>query len=172
MRSMPIVRRIAAASSIAATLALVSVLVATPGKGEAKQAAGQDRPVTAIIVRHAERATTHPTDPPLDSIGRVRAAALRETLEDAGVSAIYVTQYRRTHETAQPLADALGLEPREIGVAGGADVHAQAVATALLSRHRGEVVLVVGHSNTIGRIARALGAAAPVELGDTEYAHL
>ena len=134
--------------------------------------AGQDRPVTAIIVRHAERATTDPTDPPLDSIGRVRAAALAEAIGASGVSAIYVTQYRRTRETAEPTARALGITPRELRASSPVGAHAAEVARTLTEKHRGEVVLVVGHSNTIGPSARALGATVPENLEDYQYEHL
>lgn len=132
----------------------------------------QDRPVTAIIVRHAERATSDPTDPPLDSIGRVRAAALAEAIGASGVSAIYVTQYRRTRETAEPAARALGITLRELRASSPVGAHAAEVARTLMEQHRGEVVLVVGHSNTIGPIARALGAKVPENLEDHEYEQL
>lgn len=129
-------------------------------------------PVTVIIVRHAERATSDPRDPPLDSIGRVRAEALAEAVRGAGVQAIYVTQYRRTRETAEPLARALGITPEVITAGTPASAHASAVARTLLDRHRGQVALVVGHSNTIGPIARALGAPLRENLEDHEYEHL
>jgi len=165
-------------SRLAASFALPALLLAgglvafAPAPPRVESAGLQDRPVTAIVVRHAERATTHPTDPPLDSIGNVRAVALREALRDAGVSAVYVTQYRRTRETAAPLTEALGLEPREIRAGRDVEEHAAEIARTLLANHRGETVLVVGHSNTIGRIVRALGADAPAELEDHEYEHL
>ena len=167
-----------AGSRRAALLTIVTVLGTTvaaalaPGRQVAESVMAQDQPVTVYIVRHAERASTHPTDPPLDSIGKVRAIALRETLRDAGVSAIYVTQYIRNRETAAPLAEALGLEVREVRVEGSISDHAREVARMLIEDHRGEAVVVVGHSNTIGPIARALGADAPGALEDHEYEHL
>jgi phosphohistidine phosphatase SixA len=85
---------------------------------------------------------------------------------------VYVTQYRRTRETAAPLVASLTLEPREIRVSGTVAEHAREIAATLIDRHRGEVVLVVGHSNTIGPIASALGANAPAELEEHEYEHL
>ena len=148
-----------AALTVLATLSVRAQ--ATPGEA-----------VTVIIVRHAERATSDPRDPPLDSIGRVRAEALAEAVRGAGVQAIYVTQYRRTRETAEPLARALGITPEVIAAGTPASAHASAVARAVLDKHRGQVVLVVGHSNTIGPIARALGAPARENLEDHEYEHL
>ena len=154
-----------------ALLAALAVLAAfAPASLRAQTGTGE--PVTVIIVRHAERATSDPRDPPLDSIGRVRADALAEAVRGAGVQAIYVTQYRRTRETAEPLARALGITPEVIAAGTPAAAHASSVARTLLEKHRGQVVLVVGHSNTIGPIARALGAPAREALDDHEYEHL
>lgn len=149
---------------------LAALAILAPATTRAQTAAGQ--PVTVIIVRHAERASSDPRDPPLDGIGRVRATALLDAVRDAGVQAIYVTQYRRTHETAEPVARALGLTPEVIAAASPVPAHASTVARTLLEKHRGQVVLVVGHSNTIGPIARALGAPARENLEDHEYEHL
>ncbi|MGA1074556.1 MAG: histidine phosphatase family protein [Ilumatobacteraceae bacterium] len=53
-------------------------------------------------------------DPPLHPDGRVQAQQVAERLVATGerISAIYVTTLTRTHETAAPLAERLGLEPR------------------------------------------------------------
>lgn len=155
---------------LARSVIALATLALAPAIAPAQQVA--EDPVTVIIVRHAERATTDPRDPPLDSIGRVRAAALAEAVRGAGVQAIYVTQYKRTSETAEPIARALGLTPQVIAAVGPVPAHATTLARTLLERHRGQVVLVVGHSNTIGPIARALGAPARENLEDHEYEHI
>ena len=46
--------------------------------------------------------------------------------------------------------------------------HAAAVAAAV-RRHPGDVVLVVGHSNTVPDIVAALGIDRPAEICDSEY---
>lgn len=126
---------------------------------------------TVLVVRHAERPAG--ADPSLDAAGQARAQALADALASAGVTAIYTTQYRRTQETAAPLAQRLGLTPRVIAAGGGdaASAHANEVATAIRSNDAGGVVLVVGHSNTVPLIVRALGGTAP-EIADSEYANL
>lgn len=162
----PLQRLSARALLLAATLAVV-----TPGTIHAQSETAA--PVTVIIVRHAERDNARdPRDPPLDSIGRVRAEALAEAVRHAGVQAIYVTQYRRTRETAEPAARALGLTPQVIAAGSPVSAHASTLARTLIEKHGGQVVLVVGHSNTVGPIARALGAPAPENLEDHEYEHL
>ncbi len=63
-----------------------------------------------FIVRHAEKAdATKDTD--LSEAGRSRADILAKTLRDAGITAIYTSEFKRTQETAAPLAKALGINP-------------------------------------------------------------
>lgn len=51
-------------------------------------------------------------DPPLDPRGRDEARRVAERLAEEEISAIYVTPLQRTQQTAAPLAERLGLEPR------------------------------------------------------------
>lgn len=119
----------------------------------------RDLPVV-ILVRHAD--TAAPPERPLSQDGLKRAQDLAATLRDAGVTAIITTQLRRTRETAEPLAKALGLIPQVIQVgeaalvanpAPGANfppevVQARAEYVAVLEqavRGQSGVVLVVGH---------------------------
>ena len=53
-------------------------------------------------------------DPELAPEGREQAALVADRLisTDEKISAIYVTTLRRTHETAAPLAERLGIEPQ------------------------------------------------------------
>lgn len=107
---------------------------------------------TVVLVRHAEQVSAA-DDPGLTEAGQAHADRLAQMLEKTDVNAIYVSQARRTLETALPMARAAELEPREID----AD-EVTRLARRLKWRHRGEVVLVVGHSNTVPAIAAALGA--------------
>jgi probable phosphoglycerate mutase len=76
---------------------------------------------TVLLVRHGESAPAHPErpfpmrdghgDPELDPFGRRQAELLADRLQHERIDAIYVTTLRRTHETAQPLAERLGLTP-------------------------------------------------------------
>src|SRR3954467_5338840 len=63
-----------------------------------------------ILVRHAELQGAAMADPkslPLSSAGKERAQRLAGMLRDAGIAAIYVTDFARTNQTAQPLSQEL-----------------------------------------------------------------
>jgi phosphohistidine phosphatase SixA len=108
-----------------------------------------------FLVRHTER-VWEGEDPPLTAEGEARARALAATLGDAGVTAIITTQWRRTRDTAAPLAKLLRLTPEIVPVyEGKARENIEAVAAAV-RRHPDETVLVVGHITVTGVIA-ALG---------------
>ena len=86
---------------------------------------------TVLLVRHGESEAAHPDrpfplvdghgDPALHPNGRAQAERVGARLAQERVDAIYVTSLRRTHETAAPLAAALGLVP--IVEAGLREVH-------------------------------------------------
>lgn len=125
-----------------------------------------------ILVRHAERAdggpgaaatTSTPADPPLSAAGEARAARLAAMLADAGITAIYATEFRRTQQTARPLATKLGLPIETMPARDSA-----ALAERLRTRHARDIVLIVGHSNTVPDAIRALGGPA-VSMADDEY---
>jgi broad specificity phosphatase PhoE len=131
----------------------------------------QDAGVTTVIlVRHAEKAREPGDDPALDSLGQQRALDLAESLRGAGVDVILVTQYKRTGLTAEPLARTLHLTPRVIDTRMGGRAHVASVVDAAHAE-RGKTVLVVGHSNTIPLIVRALGGSA-ADMADADYDNL
>jgi len=135
-------------------------------------AAAVDTTTTVLVVRHAERAREEGRDPALAPEGVARAEALAVALADAGVTAIYATPYRRTRETAAPLAARFGLEIRATPVAGGIEAHAREVARRVVAENPGGVVLVVGHSNTVPAIVRELTGLSVPELSEDAYGDL
>ncbi len=122
---------------------------------------------TVIFVRHAEK-TAEPADDPLLSLaGQQRAVELARQLVDAdvvaGIDAVYATPYRRTVDTAQPLADALGLP-----ITSYDDADTETIMEQIVRKHKGKIVLVVGHSNTLPALIGNMGASKKVPLID-EY---
>jgi phosphohistidine phosphatase SixA len=118
-----------------------------------------------VLVRHAEKAADHPTDPSLTREGHARAAELARLLGRSDVTAVLSSDYRRTRDTAAPLADRLGIEV-ELYDAGALD----ALATELLGR-TGSIV-VVGHSNTTPELVTLLGGDPGEPIDDAEYDRL
>ena len=114
-----------------------------------------DAPQLVMLVRHAEKAAAPKGDVALSDAGLLRAESLAAALADARVDAIVTTQFRRTRETAAPLARNRHLTPVVVPTADNVEAHARAVAEAV--RRLGPVVLVVGHSDTIPAIIHALG---------------
>jgi broad specificity phosphatase PhoE len=126
---------------------------------------------TVIFVRHAEKEATPADDPGLSPEGRARAEELKRQLVEAdvvaGVDVIYSTPYRRTLETARPLAEALDIpirrynpEPEEY----------EEVLEGIVREHKGKIILIVGHSDTIPQLIAELGASKKVPpIADDEY---
>jgi broad specificity phosphatase PhoE len=124
-----------------------------------------------LVVRHAEKASDA-DDSPLTEAGMQRAQALAGVAADAGVSAIYTTQFRRNRDTAQPLAQRLGITPTEVPVnLQSPGDYGQRLARDIIERHQGQTVLVIGHGNTIGSIVGGLTGRDP-QLGDVQYSDL
>jgi broad specificity phosphatase PhoE len=126
-----------------------------------------------ILVRHAERAdggagantgmSSAPADPALSAAGEARAARLATMLADAKIKAIFATEFRRTKDTGAPLAAKLKIPVQSVPAKDTAGL-----VTKLKKDHAADVVLVIGHSNTIPDVIKALGGPA-VTLADDEY---
>ena len=124
---------------------------------------------TIIFVRHAEKLAVPEDDPSLSTAGERRAQELARQMVDAdvvaGVDVIYSTPFKRTQETAEPVADALGI---------GLNIYeaddTETVLEDILAKHKGKIVLVVGHSNTVPLLIANLGASKNVPpIADDEY---
>jgi phosphohistidine phosphatase SixA len=127
---------------------------------------------TVYLVRHAERSTNDPVDPDLSDAGFIRADSLANQLREAGVNVVIVTNRKRTLETALPLARRRHVTPEVVPLLGSTAEHVDSMVAAI-RRHEGATILVVGHSNTIGRIADKLGGDAKIgDLCDNEYSDL
>src|SRR5258705_1933597 len=127
---------------------------------------------TIVVVRHAEKSTDDPRDPSLTAAGQQRALVLSSVLKDAGVTAIYTTQYKRNRQTAEPLAQRNGISITERPISGANTTYAQELAHEILTTNAGKSVLVVGHSNTVPDIVKALSGTAVAPITDPEYDHI
>src|SRR5260370_15475606 len=127
------------------------------------------RPVTTVVlIRHAEKVIDpNNADPDLSPAGQARAQELVRMFGDAGISAIYATQYKRTQQTVKPLADRLGLPVGQVNSKSTAEL-----VTQIRSQHGGQVVFIAGHSSTVPEIIAALGGATFPTIPESEYDNL
>ncbi len=133
---------------------LLGLIVAS---GEAAWAAEK-----IYLVRHAEKVADGTTDPELTKVGKARACFLAGFFKGKGLTEVRSSDYRRTWDTAGPVARALGIplsiyDPAELPV------------LAMDLKHRNGVPLIVGHSNTTPELARLLGARDVEDMEDSEY---
>ena len=115
-----------------------------------------------FIVRHAEKASSGGKDPDLSPEGQKRADALAHILKDSEVTSVFVTEFKRTQQTAAPIAVAVHVTPT---VVPANDTGALADKLRALNGN----ALVVGHGNTIPDLLKALGIATPVSIPDDDY---
>lgn len=124
---------------------------------------------TMIFVRHADKAAVPEDDPGLSEAGRRRVEELTRQLSDAdvvaGIDAIYTTPTRRAIETAQPLANRLDLPINTYAIA-----DTEEILEAILKKHKGRIILVVAHSDTVPVLIANLGASKNVPaIAESEY---
>ena len=119
---------------------------------------------TIFIVRHAEKADAT-KDPDLSEVGRARSEALAKMLKDANITAIYATEFKRTQQTAAPLAKALSITITTLPAKDNA---------ALIAKLRASTgnALVVGHGDTIPDLIKALGMSDPINVAENDYDNL
>src|SRR6266568_8670349 len=73
--------------------------------------AAADAAPVVFVVRHAEKTTGGGNDPELSPAGHERANALARILKDSQITAVFVTEFKRTQETAAPTAKEARLNP-------------------------------------------------------------
>ncbi len=115
---------------------------------------------TFLVVRHTER------DGNLDKLtknGEQRAQILASVGSALNVQVIYSTNTERTTGTAKPLATTAEIKIRSY------KKPSKDWIDLLKQNHAGQVVLIVGHSNTVGVIAGMLANKKPFEIAHDEY---
>jgi 2,3-bisphosphoglycerate-dependent phosphoglycerate mutase len=128
-------------------------------------ASGADAAPVIFVVRHAEKATTGGNDPDLSVAGQKRAEALARILKDSQIRAVFITEFKRTQETAAPTARAAHVNPT---VVPANDVSGLVAKVRAVNGN----TLVVGHGNTIPDLVKGLGIAAPISIPDDDYTEI
>lgn len=142
-----------------ALFAIVALGAAAP------HAAAQTDATIVYLVRHAERAEDGTNDPPISAEGQARAELVASLLQDAGITHIHTTDFKRTRSTGAPTAAVTGVDiqlydPRDLS--GFADWLRDTPG-----RH-----LVLGHSNTTPDLVEALGGDPGTPIHEMEYDRL
>jgi 2,3-bisphosphoglycerate-dependent phosphoglycerate mutase len=117
----------------------------------------QNREITIILVRHAEKdasPTADKFDPELSPEGRQRAERLFETIRKYKPDQIFATVFKRTSATVTPLAVNLHRDYR-LQIQKYDPSKLKDFAENLLKLN-GETIVVAGHSNTTPRLANLL----------------
>jgi len=117
----------------------------------------QNTSTTYYLIRHAEkdRSDDSNEDPELTEQGKARANNWSSILQHVKFDDVYSTEYNRTRQTAQPIAESnnvkvLTYDPRNL--------FSEEFAEATF----GKTILVVGHSNTTPAFVNAI-------LGEKKY---
>jgi phosphohistidine phosphatase SixA len=125
---------------------------------------------TIVLVRHAEKDLGAISDAPLSPQGEQRAGRLAQMFGDAErfgrIRKIYVTNTRRTQQTALQLSQRLGITPEVVD----SKMDSAELAKRVLRENRGGRALIVGHSNSVPELVKALLHAKSVPpVGEDEY---
>jgi broad specificity phosphatase PhoE len=156
-------------------VACVSLHLPTAGTVAAGALKDHFKLTTVFLVRHAERAATPREDPPLVEAGIARSQALARVLGKAGIKVIYTSQFLRTKQTAEPLAKQIGIESIPIALKMSAknprEVSQESVKEMAekIYQRAGENALIVGHSNTIPEVIKALGGGVVPVVDEKEF---
>ena len=116
---------------------------------------------TIYVMRHLNTLEGE-RDPDLTAEGQAGAQRLVGWFKGKPLTAIYVSDYKRTRQTAAPLAAERGITVK---------IYNPADTPALIAQLRTETgpVLVVGHSNTVPDIVEQLGGARPAPLAHADF---
>lgn len=120
-----------------------------------------------FLVRHAEKADDGTKDPGLTSEGIMRSERLADMMKYEDITRIYATNYKRTKETADPLAtrneiDVLIYEPSDMSF-----------ARKIKNESKDHNILIIGHSNTTPSLVNSIiGTQKYEKIEEDDYSNL
>lgn len=105
-----------------------------------------------FVIRHAEQELTRGVDTELLPEGRERAADWATILRPSGLDIVVTTEIKRSQQTGAIIAEALEVPRVEFSRGGSSGI-----AEFLRENYPEDVILVVGHSETIPILLRSFG---------------
>lgn len=114
----------------------------------------QNRKITIILLRHAEKdlsGNEDNPDPDLSAAGKLRAERLVKTIKKYKPMRLYATDYKRTRQTATPLS-----EKRKLPIQIYDSKKLDELAAQILSFRKSRRIVVVGHNSTTPALANLL----------------
>ena len=109
------------------------------------------------FIRHAEKDRSDPTNknPSLTIQGLERANKWALFFKDKNIAAVYSTNYKRTQQTALPIAKEQNLEIISYTAK-------ELISEKFIANNKGKNIVIVGHSNTTPELVNSL-------LGEKKY---
>ncbi len=166
-------RVVAGVMAAACAIGLLAASAPEPALAQGGDSNAEVRVTTVYIVRHSEKApmddpnAQQPPTLPLSEAGKARSQRLARMLNSAELAAVYATKTTRAHDTAKPAADQAGVAVSEYD--GNTP---ELLAAEVMDKHAGRAVLVVGHTNTIGKALKAFGSPVKAVIPDDDYGNI
>jgi pimeloyl-ACP methyl ester carboxylesterase/phosphohistidine phosphatase SixA len=140
--------------------AMLGNVIADANATPAPSAAANAPPKQVYVMRHLPAGEG--VDPDLTNAGAKLAQALPDFLKAGEFKAVFATPYKRTQQTAAPVAAAFGVP---VGTYDPRDPDGLLRAIASVPGN----VLVIGHSNTVPDLIGRLGGKPPAPVGETDF---
>ncbi|MEN9571062.1 MAG: hypothetical protein RL172_2293 [Bacteroidota bacterium] len=133
-------------------LVTVCILLLGVQKAFCQQLAAAGKRSTIYIVRHGEKQSGD--DPDLTAEGKQRAGQLASVLKNKKIRRIYVSEFKRTQQTADSMRIQLGIDTVQYL----ADTSCTALFAAITRNNDwNSSILIVSHSNIMQKIIYKLG---------------
>jgi phosphohistidine phosphatase SixA len=152
--------------------ALLKIVIATGVLAIVRLADAQQ---AIFLVRHAEDVRSKDVvDRPLTESGQRRATLLASVLKDTGINAIFTSSLQRAVKTVEPLAIASRIEPKPLPQLSTKfePKDMETFVELLRTQHRDNIVMFVGHANTVPALPKELGHTDEIKIPETEYDNL
>ena len=142
--------------TIVLLLAVLTLVTACKESGKINVAEKENTSVYYFI-RHAEKDRSDSTNknPSLTIQGLERANKWALFFKDKNIAAVYSTNYKRTQQTAQPIAKEQNLEIISYTTK-------ELISEKFIANNKGKNIVIVGHSNTTPELVNSL-------LGEKKY---